>query len=293
MQAVGLGVALALALLAVPQGARADLWRAELAQLTEAAPLAQSVLDLSAALNMAEVMAVLREEGIAGSADLAADLPNGPRDPVWAGAVLQIYDVAQMEAVFNRAFAAQLEAEPEAVAAATAFFRSEIGQRVLGLELAARRALMDEAVEAAAAEAHRDLAVQNPKRQALLDRFVAANDLVESNVMGALNANLAFLRGLAEGGGEDFVLPEADMLAQVWSAEPEVRAEMTDWLFPFLMLAYQPLTDAELTAYVEFSETPAGQRVNAAMFQAFDAVFNGISRDLGRAYGQALQGNDI
>ncbi|WP_430464747.1 DUF2059 domain-containing protein [Tabrizicola sp.] len=293
MQAVGLGVALALALLAVPQGARADLWRAEQAQLTEAAPLAQSVLDLSAALNMAEVMAVLREEGIAGSADLAEDLPNGLRDPVWAGAVLQIYDVAQMEAVFNRAFAAQLEAEPEAVAAATAFFRSEIGQRVLGLELAARRALMDEAVEAAAAEAHRDLAVQNPKRQALLDRFVAANDLVESNVMGALNANLAFLRGLAEGGGEDFVLPEADMLAQVWSAEPEVRAEMTDWLFPFLTLAYQPLSDAELTAYVEFSETPAGQRVNAAMFQAFDAVFNGISRDLGRAYGQALQGNDI
>ena len=293
MQAVGLGVALALALLAVPQGARADLWRAQQAQLTEAAPLAQSVLDPSAALNMAEVMAVLREEGIAGSADLAADLPNGPRDPVWAGAVLQIYDVAQMEAVFNRAFAAQLEAEPEAVAAATAFFRSEIGQRVLGLELAARRALMDEAVEAAAAEAHRDLVAQNPKRQALLDRFVAANDLVESNVMGALNANLAFLRGLAEGGGEDFVLPEADMLAQVWSAEPEVRAEMTDWLFPFLTLAYQPLTDAELTAYVEFSETPAGQRVNAAMFQAFDAVFNGISRDLGRAYGQALQGNDI
>ena len=49
----------------------------------------------------------------------------------------------------------------------------------------------------------------------------------------------------------------------------------------------------ELQGYIAFSETPAGQRVNAAMFQAYDAVFDQISRDLGRAFGIALQGNDI
>jgi hypothetical protein len=111
--------------------------------------------------------------------------------------------------------------------------------------------------------------------------------------MGALNANLSFLRGLADSGVEEFALPEADMLAQVWATEPEVRDEMVGWVFPFLTLAYQPLSDADLQAYIAFSKTPAGQRVNAAMFQAYDALFDEISHDLGRAFGLALQGDDI
>jgi hypothetical protein len=64
-------------------------------------------------------------------------------------------------------------------------------------------------------------------------------------------------------------------------------------VFPFLTLTYQPLSDADLQAYIAFSKTPAGQRVNAAMFQAYDALFDEISRDLGRAFGLALQGDDI
>jgi hypothetical protein len=198
-----------------------------------------------------------------------------------------------METVFNQSFAQSLAGEGETVEAATAFFASPIGERALSLELAARMALQDEAVEAAAERAYADLAAANPERQALIDEFVSVNDLVESNVMGALNANLSFLRGLADSGGEAFAMPEADMLAQVWATEPEVRDEMVGWVFPFLTLAYQPLSDADLQAYIAFSKTPAGQRVNAAMFQAYDALFDEISRDLGRAFGLALQGDDI
>lgn len=251
------------------------------------------VLALSEALKMAEVMQVLREEGIASGADLAADLPRGAEDPLWSAALSRIYDPAHMEAVFNTSFAQSLAAEGETVAAATAFFASPIGARALSLELAARKALQDKEVEAAAERAYADLADANPERQAMIDRFVSVNDLVESNVMGALNANLSFLRGLADSGGDAFAMPEADMLAQVWAAELQVRDEMVGWLFPFLTLAYQPLSDADLQAYIAFSETPAGQRVNAAMFQAYDALFDEISRDLGRAFGLALQGDDI
>lgn len=254
------------------------------------AALAQEVADLSRALKMGEAMEILRDEGIASGKDLVADRAA---DPLWTEALQRIYDPAQMEALFNTAFASALAGDAPSVAAATVFFGSDLGQRVLGLELAARRALMDDAVEAAAAAAYGDLAQDNPARQALIDRFVLANDLIESNVMGALNANLAFLHGLAEAGGKAFDLSEVDMLAQVWGGEPDTRAEMVGWLFPFLTLAYQPLSDAELQDYVAFSETPAGRRVNAAMFQAFDALFNQVSRDLGRAFGRTLQGNDI
>ncbi|MFZ9198205.1 MAG: hypothetical protein ACO22Z_02560 [Paracoccaceae bacterium] len=259
----------------------------------QAVVIPKPVLELSAALKMREVMQVLREEGMASGAELASDLPRGATDPLWSAALSRIYDPAQMEVAFNESFARSLADEGATVEAATAFFASPIGERALSLELAARKALQDEAVEAAAERAYADLAVSNPERLALIDDFVAVNDLVESNVMGALNANLAFLRGLAGSGDKTFALPEADMLAQVWAAEPEVRAEMVAWVYPFLTLAYQPLSDAELSAYLAFSETQAGQQVNAAMFQAYDALFEGISRDLGRAFGLAMQGDDI
>jgi hypothetical protein len=251
------------------------------------------VLELSGALKTAEVMRVVREEGIASGTELASDLPLGTGDPLWAAALSRIYNPAHMEAIFNQSFAQSLAAEGETLAAATAFFSSPVGERVLSLELAARKALQDKEVEAAAKRAYADLAEANPARQALIDEFVSVNDLVESNVMGALNANLAFLHGLADTGGETLAMSEADMLAHVSATEPEVRAEMVDWLFPFLTLAYQPLSDADLQAYIAFSKTPAGQRVNAAMFQAYDALFDEISRDLGRAFGLALQGDDI
>jgi hypothetical protein len=230
---------------------------------------------------------------MASGADLASDLPRGAEDPLWSAALSRIYDPAHMEAIFNQTFAQSLAGQGETVEAATAFFASPIGERALSLELAARMALQDEAVEAAAERAYADLADANPERQAMIDMFVSANDLVESNVMGALNANLSFLRGLADSGVEEFALPEADMLAQVWATESEVRDEMVGWVFPFLTLAYQPLSDADLQAYIAFSKTPAGQRVNAAMFQAYDALFDEISHDLGRAFGLALQGDDI
>jgi hypothetical protein len=118
-------------------------------------------------------------------------------------------------------------------------------------------------------------------------------DLVESNVMGTLNSNLAFFRGMAATGGETFGMTEADMLDEVWRGEAEARDQTVDWLFPFLTLAYQPLTDAELQAYVDFSDTAAGRKVNAAMFAAFDSMFDRISEELGRAVALQMKGQDI
>ena len=56
--------------------------------------------------------------------------------------------------------------------------------------------------------------------------------------------------------------------------KPRSGRETEDWLYPFMSLAYQPLTDAELQAYLAFSETAGGQRLNAAVFAAFDVVFS-------------------
>ena len=198
-----------------------------------------------------------------------------------------------MTARFEMAMAKDLGGAEADLLAIEAFFGSAQGQRILQLEIEARRALLDQSVEDAAKVGWEDLQADGKARADQLRRFAQVNDLIESNVMGALNANLAFYRGLATSSSFGKEMPEDQMLSDVWEQEPSIRQETEDWLYPFLSLAYQPLPDADLDAYTAFSETPAGKRMNAALFAAFDAVFTKISYDLGVAAAIQMQGDDI
>ncbi|HMO08186.1 MAG TPA: hypothetical protein PKD10_11140 [Paracoccaceae bacterium] len=271
-----------------------------LAVLPVAAPLrAETAAPEAAALALTETMRigaiveVLREEGIDYGMSLEGELFPGRGGAAWRAAVERIYDTGTMRARFDRAFAAEMARAPEAIAAAQAFFGDARGQNLLGLEIEARRALLDEAVEDAARTAAEDMAARDDPRMGMLRRFAEANDLIDANVQGALNANLAFYRGMVEAGamGED--MTEDQMLADVWGQEAEIRSETEDWLYPFLALAYGPLPDADLQAYTDYSLTPAGKRLNLALFAAFDAVFTAISLDLGRAAALQMMGEDI
>ncbi len=62
---------------------------------------------------------------------------------------------------------------------------------------------------------------------------------------------------------------------------------------PFMAMAYQSLSDAEFAEYIAFSQTPAGKKLNAALFQAFEAVYKDVSKNLGLAVARQLQGEDI
>ena len=58
-------------------------------------------------------------------------------------------------------------------------------------------------------------------------------------------------------------------------------------------MAYAPLSTEELGTYTEFSRTEAGRALNAALFAGFDTVFTDVSRQLGRAAGTELTGQDL
>jgi hypothetical protein len=207
--------------------------------------------------------------------------------------VALIYDPATMRSRFEAGLVEALAGSDAELAAIEAFFTSETGQTALRLEVEARRALLDPQVEDAAKLAWEDLRDGGEPRADQLSRFVEANDLIESNVMGAMNANLAFYRGLSESGALATEMTEDQMLSDVWAQESDVRAETTDWLYPFLALAYQPLSDDQVDAYIAFSESAAGNSLNGALFAAFDKVFSQISLDLGRAVASEMQGEDI
>jgi hypothetical protein len=262
---------------------------------TPAAPVTQGeVLRLSEVLMIPEMVGILREEGIDYALSLEGDLFPPQAGGAWRLAVDAVHDLATMQARFQAALEAALSDDPAAVAAGVAFFGDDRGQRILAMELEARRALIDDKVEDAAKARLAQMEEDDRGRVDRLRRFAEVNDLIEMNVQGALNANLSFYKGLAETGGERMGdIPEAQMLADVWGQEAEVRAETEAWLFPFLALAYSGLSDEDLEAYIAFSGTAEGRRLNAALFAAFDALFNAQSRDLGRATGRALAGQDI
>ncbi len=245
------------------------------------------------AMQVERLVGVMAEEGIAYGRDVEGELFPGAGGARWSAAVAAIHDPARMTAIVTDRLNAEYADAPEAAAAAAAFFSDDRGQRIVGLEIGAREALLDPDVKDAARVAFDDMRTTDPGRVALIDRFVAANDLVEQNVAGAMNANLAFWRGLRDGGAPGAEVPEADVIADLWAGEAQVRSDMEDWVFPYLGLAYAPLEDADIEAYIAFSLSPEGRRLNAALFAAFDALFAQLSHDLGKAAALVLQGQDL
>ncbi len=248
---------------------------------------------LAGALQLDALFAVLREEGLAYGATLEDEMFAGKGGPQWSGAVSAIYDYETLRNGFETSLQTQLGNDPETLTQILAFFTSDLGQRVVGLEIEARRAFLDTALEEAARVAADDRFANRDPKVALLQRFIEAGDLLEMNVAGALSGNLAFLTGMAETGVYGDAMPPDQLMSEVWAQEDQIRDDSSAWLYAYLGLAYAPLTEAELQAYIDFMESPAGQRLNAALFIAFDQVFRQVSHGLGRAAGTAMLGTDI
>jgi hypothetical protein len=263
------------------------------AETTTEAPVAEASADhLGEVLQLDALFQVLREEGLAHGDTLAADMFPAGGGADWDAAVSRIYDVARLREAFGVALEQSLGQDPETIAGITAFFGSELGQRILGLEIEARRAFLDTASEEAARVAADDAAAAKDPRVGQLRRMIEAADLLEMNVAGALSGNLAFMTGMASTGAYG-AMPDDQILSDVWGQEDQIRADTSTWLYSYLGLAYHPLTEAELDSYIAFWESPAGQRLNAALFAAFDTVFRDVSLELGKAAGIAMQGRDI
>ena len=223
-----------------------------------------------------DLLEVMSDEGLAEAEGLQDDMLGGRGGAAWDQSLARIYSVSAMEATFRATFDAELASAD--ITPLLDFFASDTGQRVVRFEIEGRAAISDDAVEEAAKTAYFQLAPEGTRLK-LLTEFLELNDLVELNVAGAMTANLAFFRGMAEGGG--FEMDEATMLARVWEQEGELRANTTEWVTAYLTFAYARLSDEELAAYIEISETKAGRALNRALFTGFYDVFTGISYDLG------------
>jgi Uncharacterized protein conserved in bacteria (DUF2059) len=244
-------------------------------------------------MHIDKMLAVMREEGLSYGRSLDDDMLGGSAGADWTRALETIYDTETLRSRIEAAMLREYGQDGSTLADVEAFFGSDIGQNILSLEVEARRAMLDDAAKDAAELAAQQMIEDNDPRMDLLQRFAEVNDLLEMNVAGAMTSNLAFYQGLAAEGAFGNELTEEQMLSDVWNQEPQVRAESEKWLNSFMALAYQPLSDVDVKAYIAFSETPAGQRLNTVIFAAFDETFRQVSFDLGRAAARQMQGNDI
>lgn len=241
------------------------------------------------ALRLPDLVQIMRQEGLNDAEQINTDLLAGQGGAFWLGQVDALYNPSAMQDIFFSGLRDGLDDGDLQVA--VDFFDSVRGQRIVNLEMAARQAMIDPDVRAAASEAFATLQAADEPNAEFVVQMVEANDALEQNVTVTMSTSYQFYRGLSDGGflrrGED------DILADVWESEPSLRAEAQDWLFAYFLLAYQPLAPEDRDAYLAFFQSPSGQALNSALFTGFEAIFIDIAYGLGRAVALNAVGNDI
>ncbi|ABG32212.1 DUF2059 domain-containing protein [Roseobacter denitrificans] len=240
-------------------------------------------------LRISEVVDILREEGFSYAKTLDGDMLNGQGGAFWQAQVDQIYDVEIITEQIRQALEQGLNEDD--IDAALAFFSSDAGVRIIELENAARRAMMDPDVEDAARDLFLSLQGSDDPLFQHVSRFIEVNDLLERNVSGAMSSNYQFYKGLAD--GRYTAESEDEILAQVWAQQEDIRADTNEWLNGFLLMAYQPLPAEMMEGYMAYAQTPEGQALNAALFEGFETVYRDISYALGRAVALNADGDEI
>ncbi|SDW42323.1 hypothetical protein [Roseicitreum antarcticum] len=266
---------------------------AQMSQSDAQAPQTADMAAFADAYLLPDLFRIMAAEGMEYAASVRTDFGIDVSTESWTQTVSALYDPQAMEAEFLAHFADAMAGQADALSDALAFADSDLGARVLRLEISARDALLDPDVDTAAREALTDMRDAGHPRLALIDERIAVNDLIDLNVAVSLNTAYAFYNGMLMAGSPDFAQNPQDLLAQLWTQEPLIREDTTDWIHAYFVLAYQPLRDAELAAYTNFSASDSGVVLNNAMFAAFGATFDGISDALGRAAGAALQSTDL
>jgi hypothetical protein len=230
-------------------------------------------------LQVRELSSILHDEGLEFGATLNRDWLEGQGGPAWSQQVTRIYDAERISEGIRAGLEPALK--DDVLEDAIAFFASDLGNRIITLENSARRAMTDPQVEEQARAQFEQRQDGDDEHLDQINRIIDAGDLINRNVTSALNSNYHFLRALVD--GDVYVMSDEEILKDVLSEREDIRADTMSWLGAFLTLAYSPLSIEDLTAYADFSTTPAGTALNTGLFAGFDPLYKDISYALGRA----------
>lgn len=241
--------------------------------------------DLLEALGSDALIDVLREEFL-DYGDTVGDamLPDGG-GAAWRGILERLYDPSLMQVRVRSAMEKSFGSAD--IAELITFYQSERGQRIVEAELAGRRYLLLEGAQEAAEAA----CLEPTERAEALLEFAQVNDLLERNVAGTLNSDLAFYRGLIAGGV--FEMNEEEVLAEIQARVPEIRVSLEAWISAYLCVALGDLPEGDLVAYTAFSKTDEGIAFNRAIFEGYGALTEDLSYAIGLGVSVQMFGEDL
>ena len=243
------------------------------------------------ALRLHDIIEVVAAEGIAAGPEIEEDMFPGRGGFGWKVELERIYDIPRVMSIMSDDIRANVsEADADVL---ISFLGSPLGKRIVEGEVAARAAMLDEDVDQAATDLAQKMRREGGRRVEQIAEFIAAYDLVTSNVVGGLNSNYAFYQGLAAGGALPDSMTEDQIVNEVWSQQDTITTETEDWLYAYLLASYAGLSDDEMQTYIAFARTDAAQAFNGVLFDSFGTVFTSISRALGRAVADRMLAQDI
>ena len=123
------------------------------------------------------------------------------------------------------------------------------------------------------------------QRRALCERLAESIGSGESSARLMIDITVAVAYGIA------LTLPDGDVEAvkgirdRLEAQRPQLAAAMQQHAIQLFAYTYRPLTDEELSRYVEFAESAVGRRYHLATIRAVDKAMLQGSIELGRQFG--------
>lgn len=236
------------------------------------------------ALNTQRLLSQLAIEAERSGQDIDRDFLGGRGGAVLADTVTRLNDPLRVRPALAAHLTQGLDADVRR--AVTSFFESDLGQRIVGLELSARATIFDPSIE----QAVRARITEEGVPPVVADMIVQG-DLVERNVADSVTVLRQFYLGRMRGGAVDMTPAEVDAFLD--ESIDGLRFETQNWLEAFMTLAYSPLNEDDLQIYAEFWRTETGQAFDRALFAAFEQVFSENAFALGQLVGRLEASDDI
>ena len=126
------------------------------------------------------------------------------------------------------------------------------------------------------------LARSSETRRGLLGRLLKVSNAVDSVVSLAMNTIVAIQIG-AVCATSCTQVPSDEAIRKIKNRHrSELREALGPMTLGFVAAVYAPLSDADMSEFIAFLETPAGQHVNDLEMKAYEAAFVDASLQFGR-----------
>lgn len=197
--------------------------------------------------------------------------------------IAQAFEASRLRGTALRRLTSALE--PSHVARLQAWYDGALGQRISAIEVASSRDTRDTATMVSEGEAA--FAQLSPSRRALLERLVLVTRSGEAITNIVINTTLAVQMGFKQ------AMPDApgpslrDLREGLQLQRPQLVTAYERYATVVGALTYRTLGDADLTRYVDFLATPAGQHFTDLSLRAFDDALVEAAARFGRGLSSA------